>query len=384
MQTKDISIIMKVLIVYPKIDLYGGAELLVVRLANYLTRNNIENALLTTNLCAEVKNDLTGTQIISYPYTPFQSFTASLNFFRLWWLLNKGLRKHINDFDIINVHNYPTDLAVYPFRKPVVWMCNEPPEVHVRFKEEKKYTLRWFVIKAILSFDKYVVRRFVKTTVVADEFNQRRFKRIYGLDPYIINYGIDCHYFKTKTAKIEECRQDRFTVLHVGMLTPLKNQMESIKTIEKLKDKIPGISLKLAGAGEGKYLKQLNEYINAKHLTSYVEIMGHLSRAQLRDLYYTSHVLIHPIKSQGGWLSPFEAICAGLPIVTSSEMTASNIIKKKKLGIVTDDFPNAILEIYQNLSEYEKSAGWRADWVRSHLSWDNFCEQMVNVFHASL
>ena len=48
---------MRVLIVYPRIDLYGGAELLVVRLANYLTRSNIENALLTTNICDEVKND---------------------------------------------------------------------------------------------------------------------------------------------------------------------------------------------------------------------------------------------------------------------------------------------------------------------------------------
>jgi len=375
---------MRVLIVYPRIDLYGGAELLVIRLANYLTRNNIENALLTTNICDEVKNDLAGTQIISYPYRPFQNFKASLNFFRLWGLLNKGLRKHIDDFDIINVHNYPADLAIYPFRKPVVWMCNEPPEVHVMFKKEKKYTLRWFVINAILRFDNYVVRRFVKNTVVADEFNQRRFKRIYGIDPHIINYGIDCHFFNPGTIKIEERNRERFTVLHVGMLTPLKNQMESIKTIEKLKDKIPGIKLKLAGAGEGQYLRQLNEYINAKQLKPYVEIMGHLSRIQLRDLYHTSQVLIHPIKPQGGWLSPFEAICAGLPIVASPEMTASNIITKNNLGIITDDFSTAILEIYQNLSGYERLADWRADWVRTHLSWDNFCEQMVNVFYASL
>lgn len=375
---------MRVLIVYPKMDVYGGAELLVVRLSNHLTKNKIDNALLTTNILPEIQNDLIGTHIIKYPYRIVKNILKPLNLFRTLWLLHKGLRKNIKDFDIINVHNYPAELSIYPYHKPVVWMCNEPPEVHVRIDDERKYSLRRFFIGAILDFDKYVVRHHIKNVVVADQFNDIRFRKLYGFNPHVINYGIDYDFFAQQTGDSEKKRTGRFTVLHVGMLTPLKNQMESIKTIEKLKNTIPGIKLILAGFGEGQYLLSLQEYIRAKQLEEYVEFTGHLSRGHLRALYHTSEVLLHPIKSQGGWLSPFEALCAKIPIVVSSEMTASNLIKKEKLGIVTDDFANAILDIYENPAKYNENALWRAEWVRNKLSWDNFCEKMLEVFSKAL
>jgi glycosyltransferase involved in cell wall biosynthesis len=375
---------MRVLIVYPKMDLYGGAELLVVRLANYLTKNKIDNALLTTDIVPEIENDFIGTHIIKYPYRTVKNILKPLNLFRTLWLLHKGLRKNIKDFDIINVHNYPAELCIFPYHKPVVWMCNEPPEVHVRFDEEPKYSLRRFVIGAILDFDKYVVQHHIKNVVVADQFNEIRFRKLYGLNPHVINYGIDYDFFAQQARDREKKRAGQFTVLHVGMLTPLKNQMESIKTIEKLKNTIPGIKLILAGFGEGHYLLSLQKYIREKQLEEHVEFTGHLSREHLRDLYHTGEVLLHPIKSQGGWLSPFEALCAQMPIVVSSEMTASNLVKKENLGIVTDDFANAIVDIYEKPAKYNENALWRAEWVRNKLSWDNFCEKMLEVFSKAL
>lgn len=375
---------MRVLIVYPRMDLYGGAELLIVRLANYLTRKDIENALLTTNILSEIERDLIGTHIIKHPFSPLQGVLRPLNLFKTLSLLNQGVRKNLRNFDLINVHNYPAELSIYPYRKPVVWMCNEPPEVHVKLYDEPKYSLRRYVIQAILALEKHVVRHYVSTVVVADEFNKSRFRMIYGFDPHVINYGIDYHFFAAHPKDNKRKNADRFTVLHVGMLTPLKNQLESIKTIEKLKSTIPGIKLILAGFGEGEYLHSLQEFIKAKKLEDHVEITGHISRERLKNLYHTSNVLLHPIKSQGGWLSPFEALCAQTPIIVSSEMTASSLIRKEVLGTVTNDFANAVLDIYQNSAQYEKMAIPRAEWVRDNLSWDSFCGNMLEVFSLAL
>lgn len=375
---------MRVLIVYPRMNLYGGAELLIVRLANYLTKKDIKNALLTTNILSEIEGDLTGTHIIKHPFSPLQGVLRPLNVFRILWLLNQGVRKNLRNFDLINVHNYPAELSIYPYSKPVVWMCNEPPEVHVKLYDEPKYSFRRLVIEAILALEKHVVRHRIRNVVVADEFNKSRFRMIYGFDAHVINYGIDYHFFSDHPKDYRRRCADRFTVLHVGMLTPLKNQLESVKVIEKVKSTIPGIKLILAGFGEGEYLHSLQEYIKAKKLEDHVEITGHISRERLRNLYHTSNVLLHPIKSQGGWLSPFEALCAKTPIIVSSEMTASSLIRKEGLGTATDDFANAVLDVYQNSAQYEKMAIRRAEWVQDNLSWDNFCEKMLKVFSLAL
>jgi len=376
---------MRVLIVHPKMDIYGGAEVLIVRLANYLSRNNIENALLTTNLSTAITKELVETKVFSYPFTRFHGSRAPLNLFRLVWVLHNGIRKHINNFDVINVHNYPAELSVFPFRKPVVWMCNEPPEVHVEFDAERRYTARRLVIGAVLGLEKRAVRKYVEDIVVADPFNGRRFKDIYGITPHIINYGIDYDYFADyKGDAVERNGSHNFTVLHVGMLTPQKGQIESLRAIHKLRDQIPGIRLILAGFGQGEYLFSLNAFIRSRNLEDIVLFEGHVDRERIRELYHTSDVLLHPIGPQGGWLAPFEAVASKLPVVVSKEMTASQLINKKKIGVVTDDFAEALSDIYKNRSKYEKMAGERAEWVRDNLSWDNFCEKMLGVFHRAI
>ena len=372
---------MRVLIVYPKMELYGGAELLVVRLANYLTKHNVHNALLTTNILPEIERDITRTDIIKYPFRPIKGILKPMNLIKSILSLQKGVRKNINDFDVINVHNYPAELSICPFRKPVVWMCNEPPEVHVEFDAERKFTTRRLVIGAILELEKRFVRKYVGDVVVADQFNARRFKDIYGITPHIINYGIDYNYFSDyKQESVEGNGSHGFAVLHVGMLTPQKGQIESLRAIDKLRDRIPGIKLILAGFGQGQYLSTLKEFITTRNLEEIVRFEGHVDRERIRELYHTSDVLLHPIGSQGGWLAPFEAAASKIPIVVSKEMTASELINEKNLGVVTDDFANAVLDIYKNRSKYNEMAVERAEWVRDHLSWDNFCEKMLGVF----
>ncbi len=365
---------MKVLIVYPKMYVYGGAELLIVRLANYLSQRKIQNAILTTYILPEIEKDLINTQIISSACKFSKTEAKNLNPRKTLLFLNKAVRQNLTYFDVINVHNYPAELSTCPRYKPVVWMCNEPPDVaiQVRIAQTPKISVKRLFFKTFLAFDRFIVQKYIKNVVVADQFNEKRFINLYGFKPHIIHYGIDYDFFAHHTETTLKKTTRHFTVLHVGMLTPLKNQMESIKTIEKLKDAIPGIKLILAGLGEGQYLQSIREHIKNHQLDGHVEITGHLNREQIRALFHTCNVLLHPIKSQGGWLSPFEALCAGLPIVVSPEMTASNIVKRENLGAVTDDYAKTIFDIYQNPEKYQKMAVRRAAWVRDNLSWDNF------------
>ena len=369
---------MRVLIVNRGMYVYGGAELLIVKLANYMTNKGIENALLTTSIMPEMQKDLTGTEIIipqlKNPQLKKSSVSEILT-------LHKGVRDNLNNFSVINVHNYPAELSVFPYHKPVVWMCNEP-DLYLWLELKLPFSLK-LRRKTLLAFDKFVVRHYIKNVVVADEFNAERFKKIYNITPYIINYGIDHAFFSQGYGeKVKERFNlyDNFTLIQVGMLTTFKNQIESIKTIEKLRDKIPNVKLVLAGWGEGEYIEMLQRYVHTKSLDQYVIFTGHLSRNEIRDLYHACDVALFPIKSQGGWLSPFEALCAKVPIIVSPLMTASSIIKRNRIGIVTDNFVNAVMDIYNDPEKYYSIAKNGSVWVEKNLSWDNFCEKMVVIF----
>ena len=369
---------MRVLIVYPDMYIHGGAELLVVRLANYLTENNIDNALLTTSILPEIKGDLKGTEIITQP--------ASHSVIGQTLALHKGIRAHKEKFDIINIHNFPAEVAMFTLKKPTVWMCNEPAEVALDIEHTSSAVLK-LKKKLLVEFDKLVTRHYVTKAVVADDFNARRFRRIYGFDPEIAEYGIDCNFFAAgggQRISAELGLKDSFTVLQVGMVTPYKNQLESVKALKALKGMVPNIKLVLAGWADGEYAVEVNEYIENEGLVKDVIVTGHVSREQVKELYHACDVLLHPIKSQGGWLAPFEALCAGKPVVVSPQMTASDIVQKEGIGVVTEDYTSAIVDIHRDPAPALAMAERGREWVKKNLSWDRFCQRMVDIFEQVL
>jgi glycosyltransferase involved in cell wall biosynthesis len=369
----------KVLIVQPYMSVYGGAELVIVKLANYLTKKGIKNSILTLLLAPEIKQDLKGTTI----FLPEEKITEEKNFITTALMLRKYFNKISKDFDIINIHNFPAELAVINSSKPVVWMCNEPPRMYFGLS-----FLARNACKIVEFLDKHILTKTISRVIVSDNFNARRFEKIYGIKPVINNYGVDYGFFSKGSAqrarKTFNLTKNDFILLHVGMLTPFKNQMESVKTVERLKTRIPNVKLVLAGHGGNEYESVLRKYVHEKGLDNYVTFTGHLPRTLIRDLYKACDVALFPIKSQGGWLSPFEALCAGTPIIISSEMTPADIIKKKRLGTVTDDFANAVINAYENLEVYKKRAKEAKVWVKKNLTWNRFCENMTKVFKDKL
>jgi glycosyltransferase involved in cell wall biosynthesis len=368
-------------------SLYGGAELVIVELANYLTKRGIENSILTLSMLDEIKKDLKKTELIIPKGVKEEKKGLSkfTNFFGEMLLLRKYVHKYKKAFDVVNVHNFPAEYAVFPSVKNTVWMCNEPPmqlylmeNLPVRTK-----ILAWTTEK----FDKFLVKNFIKYSVVADEFNFKRFVNIYGIKPEIINYGIDYKFFSKGNAERVKKRFDlnrNFTLIHVGTLTPLKNQMESIRVVERLKDKIPNIKLILVGWGEENYEMVLKKYVQKNNLEKNVVFTGHLSRNVIRDLYKACDVALFPIKSQGGWLSPFEALCSSIPVIVSPFITSSGIIKRNDVGVVTGDFAKAVLDVYENRKKYNDMAEKGSKWVEKNLRWDIFSQKMLEVFERAV
>lgn len=236
--------------------------------------------------------------------------------------------------DVINVHNFPASLAAYPAERPIVWMCNEPPEL---------FTNWWR--KSIEALNRRWVRNSGMRVVVADNFNADRFESIYGVKPTVIPYGVNYDFWSQGVRS-----DDGLVILQVG-------------------------HPELFDRGK-RILREVQGYIPYATLR---QIMG-TTHDEVRAEYYKASVLIHPIGSQGGWLVPFEAMCAGLPVVISLGFSGVNIIKEHGLGVVTDNMASNIVK-----EEYKKLNTTRIKgWVKENLTWEKFGRSMVRVFEEAI
>ena len=377
---------MRVLVVHPKFYIYGGAEHLIVHLCMFLKGRGVECAVLTTEILTDVRNDLEGIEIklVKNHLGKVRHLHGAL--FGEIAALQQGVRRHAQKYDLINVHNFPAELSLVYTPTPAVWMCNEP-ELYLTLEHEMSLKNRC-IFKSLLPCHQYTTRRKISEIVVSDKSNSERVLRLYRREPKIIHYGIDFKFFSTGDREDARKRleiKNKFVVLHVGMLTPFKNQLKSLETVAALKHEISNIVLILAGSSwDESYRKRIDESVKQKDITENVIITGHVTKDEIRQLYYASDVLLHPIKAQGGWLSPFEALCAELPIVVSNEFTAAEIVRYNNIGIVTGDFLRAISEVYRDRDTWQRIAAAGKHWVRGNLSWDEFGRQMLDVFEEIL
>ena len=328
---------MRVLVVHYHLkDFYGGAEEVITQLSRYLVNQGVEVKVVME----------------SHPFAMYRE-----------------VREWIGWADVVNVHNFPSGLTIFPYcSKPVVWICNEPPELFTRWWKKPAEALNRYLMR-----NKYVI--------VGSNYDAVRFGTIYRRNPNaIIPYGVDYNYFSEGK---DNRRDEVFKVLQVGCIGRYKNQLESVLVLSKLKDLIPKAKLILAGpkvnAGTGLiYWKAVEDAIRVYGLEDDVIMTGALNKERVRDLYYSCDVLLHPILEQGGYLVVLEALSAGLPVVVSEQFLGRDMVRD--YGVITNDYVNVLHALWKNPEGYREQAGKGSKWIKDNLTWDIYGEKVLKVF----
>lgn len=342
---------MKVLIINPGFYVYGGAERLIVKLCNYLVEKGVSTTLLTQGIPPHIKQEFTETRIIE---------TNNLE------SLVPIAHSIFHNFDVINPHNDPAQITLFPRKLPSVWMCNEPP-------------INVLTGGTLTEQERNIVRRHIDIPVVSDDYNKTRFEDLYGVTPRVNHYGVDYPFFSEGAAervKEKYGMSDTFTMMQVGMFTFTKNQMKTVNIFKKLKKRIPDAKLILTGFKDTPYYDNVKRFISQNRLAKDVTITGELPQEDIKDLYHAVDAVVAPIQAQGGWLSTFEAIAAGTPVLVSKEMTASYLLEEHGIGVVTDTFVDELVDIHEHPSSNVKGRKW----VEENLSWERFCGNMLGYF----
>ena len=111
--------------------------------------------------------------------------------------------------------------------------------------------------------------------------------------------------------------QDKYVILNVGRLLPVKNQLFLIELMKEINKEHKNVVLLIAGDGILK--EELKQKINSYHLQENIILLG--NRDDVPNILNAADVFIMPSLFEGLPLATIEAQANGLPVILSDTIS---------------------------------------------------------------
>ena len=144
---------------------------------------------------------------------------------------------------------------------------------------------------------------------------------------------------------------DATGILFVGRLGERKGTYDLIEALSDLEDKLPSeIKVYFCGDGEVEKVKKLLEEKNLSHRAAHV---GWCAKAQLKQFFEQSMLLILPSYHEGLPMSLLEAMYAGIPCIATEVDGIPELIRSGSNGLLVEpgnieQIKNSLLQLIQN------------------------------------
>lgn len=299
----------------------GGSERVMSIVANKMQERGYEVEIICLN-----------DQIVFYPinegikitHVEVEAGTKSLPK-KLWWF-RKYIQKTQSDVVIafmVSVYTV-TLLALMGVDIPVISSVrNDPAYSNLRKKITRKILLprSAHVVVQTQQIKQYFSKNIQKkTTVIYNPVNERVFETSYDNDNDDDNPGL----------KIKDERFNR--IISVGRLYPQKDQKTMIEAFAKVSEKHP--DWKLVIFGEGPERRALESLVERLKVKDKVSLPG--KSENIIDELKKSKIFCLSSIYEGMSNALVEAICVGLPIVTTKVSGTEELIENGENGFIVD------------------------------------------------
>lgn len=260
-----------------------------------------------------------------------------------WSLINLGIIKELrrNRYHalLINGHNHATYLIAMAAAKvlgiPVFMRC----ETHLGLTRSP---LKRLVRKPLMSF----LYNWLCTACLPIGTRNEEFYLAHGVDParlFTVPYAVDNAFFE-KTDPTTDGRAelraelgiapDRPLVLFASKLTRRKRAMDLLVAFHSVRQR--GTDAVLAFVGSGDQEATLKEYVRTQEIPD-VHFLGFRNQSELPGLYAAADIFVLPADNEPWGLIINEVMCAGLPVIATSEIGAvSDLVKHGENGFTYD------------------------------------------------
>ncbi len=178
-------------------------------------------------------------------------------------------------------------------------------------------------------------------------------------------------------------------LVQAGRLIEKKGLPVTLRAFAVFLRKYPNATLTIAG--EGPLLGELQKLARELNIERRVSFTGFISQEQLRDIYYRSHIFVHPSQTghdgnvEGIPNSMLEAMASGLPVFATDHGGIPEAVENGVSGVLVRErdheaLANALLNATQDSDSLARIARNGAEVVRQKFDLATQAHQLENIY----
>ncbi len=246
--------------------------------------------------------------------------------------------------------------------------------------------LRWLARRVVAGAD-FLIANSKNTAQIVEDLWQAKSDRVRIMHP-----GVDVEKFHPVPRDIAVRRQlgwnDRSVVLTVGRLQKRKGHDRLIEALPLIRQSLPNVLYAIFGDGEER--QALEELVQRKGLSEYVQFLGERDEAELVAAYQQCDLFVLPNRQVGQDIEGFgmvllEAQACGKPVIAGASGGTAETMNIPKTGIVIDCSQPAV--IAQWITEWlvdrprlENMGIAARRWVQDNFNWTYLSQRAADIF----
>lgn len=351
--------ILKILFVIPYFypaEFFGGPVRTAFETAKKLAENGHEIRVFTSDA-----KDLEHRLIVNN--TIFDGVTVSylrnLSMLPVKWSklcitpsLDKELKKNLDKFDLIHVHEYTTyqNIVVHKFARkyhvPYILQAHGSLPIIGRQGRKRIYDALFGAnllkdASQVIALNRMEFKQYIKAGVTKEKISIIP----NGLDLSHYEYLPDKGTFKQKFSIGENKR----IILFLGRLNRIKGLDTLVAAFKQVVERFSDVVLVIAGPDDG-YLSELNSLIKSLRLNNSILLVGPLYGNDKLSAYIDAEVFVLPSTYETFPVTILEAYACSKPVIASSFGSLSDLVLDEITGLLfevgsTDKLASAIIKI---------------------------------------
>jgi len=184
-------------------------------------------------------------------------------------------------------------------------------------------------------------------------------------------------------------KNDEWRFVQAGRLIEKKGLPVTLRAFAAFLGKYPKATLTIAG--EGPMLGELQTLAHELKIAGSVSFTGFISQEQLRDIYYRSHIFLHPSQTgrdgnqEGIPNSMLEAMASGLPVFATQHGGIPEAIESGVSGVLVserdhEELARALLNAAQDPVFLSRIARSGAEVVRKNFDLRAQAQRLENIY----
>jgi glycosyltransferase involved in cell wall biosynthesis len=154
-------------------------------------------------------------------------------------------------------------------------------------------------------------------------------------DVIVLPNGIDNATWQDADPDHPRAETDTVTLVSVMRLAPRKRPLQLLKMIKKVRARISAETrLRAVIIGDGPERTSLERYIRANDLNDVVELVGRLTRDEIREVFVSADLFVAPANLESFGIAALEARCAGLPVVAKARTGIREFVEDGREGLL--------------------------------------------------